>query len=403
MIKLVVIDHSFFEPTYRKRWKLLAKRHPVEVTLLVPKVWKFDWFGETAIYEPDPVADGNYRVVPLPTTTKQNWSKYFFLSPDAKFREIDPDVIHIQHSEMALIHHQIIPYKKLWASDATITFFTMNALGVRQEKWHQRFRWRHLKNNVQAALCHYPGCRESLRDAAFEKPIYQQTSYGVDEDLFAADSTEREEVREELGVSDSFVIGYAGRLTADKGVDDLLATLPLDGVDWSLLLLGDGEMWDDIGELVRNEGWEDRVILPGFVEKDVVARYMKAMDVYVLGSKTRENWIDTFPRSIVEAMATEIPVIGSDSGAIPYQVGDAGIIYPEGDVSALKAHLTELASDPARRERLGEQGRKASVSRFGQRTLADNFYKILQQLHTDDIRYNEGGESCQYKAYSSDR
>lgn len=399
MFKLVVIDHSFVDETLRKRWRLLARRHPVDVTLLVPEVWKTDWLGEEITFRTEPVSEDGYRVVSLPTTTKRNWSKYFFLSADAKFRSIEPDLIHVQHSEMSLIHHQVIPYQKLWAPDAAVTFFSMNALGVCQEKWHQRARWRHLENNVEAALCHYPGCRDSLREAGFDKPIFQQTSYGVDEDLFRPNEDERETVREELDIDASFVIGYVGRLTEDKGVNDLFETLPLEGIDWSLLLVGDGEMTDEVKQLVAEKGWEDRVTLTGYVEKEKVARYLNAMDIFFLGSKTRDYWIDTFPRSIVEAMATEVPVIGSDSGAIPFQVGDAGLIYPEGDVVELQAKIRKLAQDEALREELSQRGRKESVSRFGQRALADNFYKIMKQVISKTIETSEEQESVQHKFY----
>lgn len=399
MLQLVVIDHSFVEESQRKRWRLLAENHPVEVTLLVPRVWRSDWLREEVEYRPDPVHKDQYHVVPLPTTSKRRWMQYFFLSPDLKFRSIDPDLIHVQYSEMALIHHQVILYRKLWAPDAKTTFFTMNALGVSRDKWHQRLRWRHLKNNADAALGHYPDCRDSLRAAGFDEPIYLQTSYGVDESLFYPDTEDRERVRERLGLKDRFVVGYVGRLTSDKGVDDLLDALPLSGADWTLLLVGDGEMREEIRKTVDHQGWNDRVEMTGYVPQENVPHYLRAMDTFVLGSKTREYWIDTFPRTIVQAMACEVPVVGSNSGAIPFQVGDAGLIYTEGDVDALHDRLDRLAGNESLREELGRKGREESLSRFGQRALADNFYEILKQVHSGEIDYNEGNEAVQYKAY----
>lgn len=399
MLRLVVVDHSFVEESYRKRWKLLAKEHPVDVTLLTPRKWWLDAAGAIEEVCASPENKGNYRLIPLPTTSKQDWMKYLFLSPDAKLRSLDPDLIHVQHSEMTHINHQMILYRRLWAPDARITFFSMNARGVPQRRWDQRIRWNHLKDNASAALCHYPGCRESLREGGFDDPIYIQTSYGVDEETFYPDDETREQVREDLGLEGRFVIGYAGRLTPDKGLDDLVEALPLDGIDWSLLLVGDGELRDEIARRVRAEGWEERVEITGYVRKGEVARYMVAMDCFVLGSKTREYWIDTFPRSIVEAMACEVPVIGSDSGAIPFQVQDAGLIYPEGHVGGLRERLFELARNKALRERLAKKGREESVSRFGQHALSDNFYKIIRQVYTGQTEFNESNESLQYKAY----
>ena len=53
----------------------------------------------------------------------------------------------------------------------------------------------------------------------------------------------------------------------------------------------------------------------------------------MLPSLTRPNWKEQFGRVLIEAMASGVPVIGSDSGAIPDVIGQAGLIFPEGDFS----------------------------------------------------------------------
>lgn len=399
MTEIVVVDHSFVETVQRKRWRLLAERHDVDVTLLVPRVWYSDWIREELEFRPDRIEEGNYEVRPLRTTSKRDWMKYFFISHDMGFRSVNPDLVHVQYAPMALIHHQALLCKQVWGSDTKYTFFTMNALGVPRERLDQRLRWQHLKRGADAALGHYPGCRDSLREAGFDKPIYLQTSYGVDEDLFAPDEAARAETRAELGFEDDFVIGFVGRLESDKGLDDLLGAVPLEGVDWSLLLIGDGDMREETERVIRRNGWEDRVEMTGYVPQEEVPRYMRAMDCYVLGSKTRDYWIDTFPRTIVQAMACEVPVIGSDSGALPFQVRDAGLIYPEGDINELRERLHQLADDADLRAELAERGRAQAVDRFGQRTLADGFYEIARQVIDDEIEYNDEDEEIQYKAY----
>lgn len=386
MYRLVVVDHSFIEKQHRKRWRILSEDYPVEVTLLVPEVWHSEWTreGDSSPWEKEyvveTVSEDRFRVLPLRTSNTSDWTRYVFLSSDMCLRSLDPDHVHVQHNAMSLIHQQVITYLKMWARDAKYTFFTMNAQGVRQEKWHQKFRWWNVKRNAAAAFGHYPGCKRSLRESGFDKPIYVQTSYGLDEDLFYPNRKKRKEVRKQIGVEDRFVVGFVGRLTPDKGVDDLLDAMPIENVPWSLLFVGDGEYYDKIESTACNRGWEDRVEMTGFVPQYEVAKYMRAMDCFVLGSKTRDDWIDTFPRTIVQAMACGVPVIGSDSGAIPYQVRDAGLIYPEGEAAELGDRIHELATDPNRREELGRAGRESAVSRFGQAALAEGFYEIMTDL-----------------------
>jgi glycosyltransferase involved in cell wall biosynthesis len=399
MMDIVVVDHSFVNTSHRKRWKFLSERHDVSVTLIVPRVWYSNWFGEEVEYRPDRVSDGKYEVRTLPTTSKRDWMKYFFISQDLGFRSIDPDLVHVQYAPMALIHHQVLIYKKLWGSDIKYTFFTMDALGVPRERLDQRARWNHLKRSADAAFGHYHGCRESLREGGFEDPIYLQTSYGVDEDLFTPREDVRARIRNRFDFDEEFVIGFVGRLDSDKGLDDLLDAVPLNGINWSLLLVGDGEMREETERIIRENNWENRVKMTGRVPHEDVAKYMQAMDCYVLGSKTRDYWIDTFPRTVVQAMACEVPVIGSDSGAIPFQVRDAGLLYPEGNVEQLRNRIYRLAEDADLRLELAERGRAQAVERFGQRALADGFYEIALQIINDDTEHDVDEKHIEYEAY----
>jgi glycosyltransferase involved in cell wall biosynthesis len=69
-------------------------------------------------------------------------------------------------------------------------------------------------------------------------------------------------------------------------------------------------------------------------------------------------------------MACGVPVVGSASGEIPWVVGDAGRIFPEGDTGALADILTALASDPAQRSALAASGRARVLNHFTQAQVA---------------------------------
>ena len=73
------------------------------------------------------------------------------------------------------------------------------------------------------------------------------------------------------------------------------------------------------------------------------------MDALVLPSHTTAVWSEQFGRVLIEAMAEHVPVIGSDSGAIPEVIADAGIIFHEGDVGRITQQLQELLSNETRR------------------------------------------------------
>jgi glycosyltransferase involved in cell wall biosynthesis len=107
---------------------------------------------------------------------------------------------------------------------------------------------------------------------------------------------------------------------------------------------------------------------------------LNTMDALVLPSRTRRNWKEQFGRALIEAMACDVPVVGSDSGEIPHVIGEAGLVFPEGDVTALTAHLASLRDSADLRHDLGSRGRARVLERFTQARIAEQTYRAYLQM-----------------------
>jgi glycosyltransferase involved in cell wall biosynthesis len=79
-------------------------------------------------------------------------------------------------------------------------------------------------------------------------------------------------------------------------------------------------------------------------------------------------------------MACETPPVGSSSGEIPHVIGDAGLIFPEGDVGALAEDLRRLLDNPLLRAQLGAKGRARVLQHFTDRRIAEETIKLYQQV-----------------------
>ena len=99
----------------------------------------------------------------------------------------------------------------------------------------------------------------------------------------------------------------------------------------------------------------------------------------VLPSHTTPTWKEQFGRVIVEALWCGVPVVGSDSGEIPWliELTGGGLIFPEGDRAALAARLSELRGDPELRRRLAGNGRAAVERLFSVPAASDAFERLL--------------------------
>lgn len=397
--KIAVISHALVQDIVRERWRKLAGRGDYEVHLIVPNRWRQYWFGNEKPYEREAIQEENFYVHPFPVTDEVRWHRYFFKSLDIGLRTIKPDLIYIIHEEGIWVHLQVYLYRKLWAPQAKIIFFSMNAMGVETPRWYHKWRWKQVCKNTEAALVHYPGCVRSLREGGYKKPIYMQTQVGVN-DTFYPDKDKRYDIRKKIGFSGKFVVGFTGRIIADKGVDTLIDSFPGDNKDWALLLVGDGNLSDGIKKRATREGWAERLHITGEINQKDVPDYMNAMDCFVLGSKTTGHWIDTFPLVTVQAQACGIPVIASDSASLPWQLGDTALFFKEGNAEELRNRLFQMAENEDLRKDLAVKGRARCRSYFTTDILTENFVRIAEQILNDRIEYADDTdeEYTQWKA-----
>jgi glycosyltransferase involved in cell wall biosynthesis len=105
----------------------------------------------------------------------------------------------------------------------------------------------------------------------------------------------------------------------------------------------------------------------------------------ILASRTLTNWKEQFGRILVEAMACEVPVIGSDSGEIPNVIGQAGLIFPEDDALALHRCLVDLMEDNHLRHDLGQAGRQRVLDFYTQERVASNTVNVYREMMGKDV------------------
>jgi glycosyltransferase involved in cell wall biosynthesis len=173
-----------------------------------------------------------------------------------------------------------------------------------------------------------------------------------------------------------FTIGFAGRLIESKGLMDLLAAVRTLEAPVELLLIGNGEMR---GQLEGQPIPGSRVRILDGLAHDEMARAYAALDVLVLPSRTTPTWAEQFGRVIVEALWCGVPVVGSDSGEIPWLIGltGGGLTFPEGDRDALAGRLNELREAPALRGELASKGRAAVERLFSVPAATDSLERLL--------------------------
>jgi glycosyltransferase involved in cell wall biosynthesis len=169
-------------------------------------------------------------------------------------------------------------------------------------------------------------------------------------------------------------------LVPEKGVDVLLRAVAGMRGSWRLSVVGLGPEQDRLEALVRRLGLDERVSFDGHLPSTRLPAFYRELDVLVLPSLSRPNWVEQFGRVLIEAMACGVPVVGSDCGEIPAVVGDAGLLFPEGDVEALQGHLLRLMRDLDLWADLTRRGRERVLSCFTQAQVAAETVAVYREI-----------------------
>lgn len=215
--------------------------------------------------------------------------------------------------------------------------------------------------------------------------IFGQGSYnGFDLESFQQNeklSVEMSSLKKRYGLKESNkVIGFAGRMTKDKGIEemvDVFLLLHKKDPDLRLLLMGDFEEGDPVNEATRKEIEENDAIIFAGYQHDPVAHYF-LMDVFLFLTK-REG----FGNVSLEAALAGVPVIAADvTGAKDTVIeGETGYLVNPDDQADVLAKLERLLADPDLRKRLGENGKAWGEANFSNQDIwreMDHFYR--QQL-----------------------
>jgi glycosyltransferase involved in cell wall biosynthesis len=174
-----------------------------------------------------------------------------------------------------------------------------------------------------------------------------------------------------------------GRLVEEKGVLILLeACSQLLDCDWTLTVVGSGVLSGSMQKTVDGYGYSHRLTLLSGVKHSEVPGILASIDVFVLPSQRTSFWEEQFGLTLVQAMASGCACIGSDSGAIPYVLKDAGLIFRQRHVGELSVALRSLLESPDQRRRLGEAARRRALRYFSMEAVAKDYVELLN-------RYNE--------------
>ena len=209
--------------------------------------------------------------------------------------------------------------------------------------------------------------------------IWNGSACGVNLTKFDISNKEeyRKDIREQLDIpEDAFVYGFVGRITRDKGVNELLEAYKKLNDDSYLIMVGPSEVDETINkELYTWASKNEKIKFTGYTT--VVEQYLSAMDCYILPS-----YREGFGMGVVEAEAMGVPVIVTDiPGPTDAMIdNETGIVVQKADVESLYNAMISIREDKVRYFAMAGKAHDFAVNNFEQKQLFNYILEDRKKL-----------------------
>jgi glycosyltransferase involved in cell wall biosynthesis len=374
-MRVLMISKALVAGTSQRKLEELAKCPGVELTLVTPEYWQSD-DGSKQVLE-RLYTDG-YRMIVTPMAFNGNFHLHYYPQLGKIMQEAQPEIVHIDEEPYNLATFQAMRLARHHKAHAL--FFTWQNL---YRSYPPPFRQFELYNYKHAsiAIAGNRAAAEVLQRKGYTKPIRIIPQFGFDTEIYS-----RSAPRVPRKPGDPFYLGFIGRLKEEKGLHLIVEALPSLPDYCHAVFVGNGPMKSVLEELATKLGLMERVIFKPGVPTYQVPHEMEQLDVFILPSLTRANWMEQFGRVLPEAMSCETPVIGSSSGEIPYVIGDAGLVFKEGNVQDLVRCIKQLLDDPTLYASLTKRGRQRVLENYTQGQIARQTFEVYREMMGMPVR-----------------
>lgn len=307
-----------------------------DVTFLTCGKSTYDMFKEDIIEK-----GGHVEEIPIyASSVKKQFQLYYQLRKYCKQKK--PDIIHINSGGLSFHYLASCAAKK--ENVKSIILHSHNYIPQEfkyREKMKSIIKSKLVCNGTRFLACSKGAAKWIFPLSAIKKNDVEIIPNGIDTRKFSYDFEKRRKFRSELGLTDEFVIGNIGRFQPQKNhsfIIRIMKEIVKKKPDTKLLLAGDGELINEVKKSVLIANLEKNIIFLG--ERKDMDSFLSAIDVFILPSLH-----EGFPISAIEAQASGVRVVLSDTITTEINITGEVIFLPISDYEAEKKWANTICSE----------------------------------------------------------
>lgn len=276
------------------------------------------------------------------------------------------DIVHVAETYYGYTHQAIMAKRRGLVRRLVSTVWEIipfNNEGIRGRKQYKRMAY----ENIDRFLAVTEKAKQALIKEGVRQEIISVVNMGIDLHQFHPAKTKKE--------SKEINILCVARLVPEKGVQDLLeAFLKIRETNPKVRLtfIGDGPLKQELKDFKN-------VHLKNVPYSKIHQEYQKA-DIFCLPSRETKTWAEQYGMCLLEAMACGLPIVTTNSGAIPEVVGEAALVGHQGNVKELKTNLEKLIYNEDLRHSLSKIARLRAIEKYDCRKIGKQIEKIYEEI-----------------------
>lgn len=351
-MRVLIIDNLAVASSRRHLYRFSAKQFGEPIHLLVPESWR----EQGVVTKCEEENDDNLKVYKSPFIFGYRHQRVVYLRLKKIIYTVKPEIIFINSEPENFNTFHLVRTVKKYFPKTKLACASWRNIDYKSNPYPYKFGWinrlleSYTKKRIDICFVYSHTTEGLMKELASWNVVYIPPALNCEDFQFVPKQPSPE--------ADTFLVGYLGRLSYEKGVDILIRAIAQTEKNIRGYIVGDGPEKNKLKILAEELGISDRIRWDDAVSFKDVPSVLRNFDVLVLPSRSTKIWKEQFGRVLIEAMAVGVPIIGSKSGEIPNVIGECGLLFKEESENELVDAINKIKDDHENRKRLIKRGRE---------------------------------------------